>query len=209
MLAVSVAVFVLLERVASHLVRAGSLDAWGHRLAVAHRSDVLVSVAKVVTDGGTVLVSLSLVLIGVALLSPRRGWYRIVPAAWSVAVFGLGWLTRLAVSDALARPRPPAQDWAVTTSGYAFPSGHTTAASLAAGLLVWAAVRRFSGRRRILVASWVVGGVFAAAVGLTRVYLGVHWPTDVLGAWAFSAAWLSAAVVVRRLAAARGRSTSE
>jgi undecaprenyl-diphosphatase len=98
-------------------------------------------------------------------------------------------LIRNPLTAAIARPRPPPADWAMPVGGGAFPSGHATASALAVGFMVWAARRagvRTAGRvAAALALSWGV------AVGVTRVYLGVHWPTDVLGGWLLAAAWLA------------------
>lgn len=81
---------------------------------------------------------------------------------------------------ALGRPRPPQSGWLGAAAGYAFPSGHTTAATagyftlalVTAGLLT-------SGRSRLLVC--LAGVAVAGLVGWSRIALGVHWPSDVLG----------------------------
>ncbi|WP_410627908.1 phosphatase PAP2 family protein [Amycolatopsis sp. cmx-8-4] len=101
-------------------------------------------------------------------------------------------------SELIARPRPPTADWAVQTGGLAFPSGHTSDVTLAAGLIAWLVVRRFTGP----VTAWVgslLAGAYALLIAWTRVYLGVHWPTDVFGSWAFATAWLSGALTLQRL----------
>ncbi|MGW7103410.1 phosphatase PAP2 family protein [Streptomyces sp. NPDC054838] len=101
---------------------------------------------------------------------------------------GAGQGLRYAATALIARPRPPAADWATAATGWSFPSGHTTTAAMTAGLLVAALCLRGPRVPRTSVALIAFWG---AAVGLTRVFLGVHWFTDVLGGWLFAAAWLA------------------
>jgi undecaprenyl-diphosphatase len=85
--------------------------------------------------------------------------------------------------------RPPYADWQTHASGWSFPSGHTTTGALTAGLVILAICVRAPRGRLVLcltVACW------GAGVGLTRVYLGVHWSSDVLGGWLFATGWLGA-----------------
>jgi undecaprenyl-diphosphatase len=106
------------------------------------------------------------------------------------ALVALGIGVRLATSEAVHRVRPPQRDWAMDAGGYAFPSGHTTAATLAAGLLAWAVSRHLTDRRGRF-AVWVLAVGYAGLVGWSRVWLGVHWPLDVLGGWVLGSSWLA------------------
>ena len=90
---------------------------------------------------------------------------------------------------ALDRRRPPVADWAAHASGHSFPSGHTTSAAMAAGLLCWGLLRFRPGAAGRWAATATV--LVAVAVGLTRVYLGVHWLTDVLGGWLYAGCCLA------------------
>lgn len=85
----------------------------------------------------------------------------------------------------IARPRP--QLWAplIGPSDYAFPSGHAMASAAFYPLLASVLAHRgVAGRRRLL---YIAAGL-SGFIGLGRVYLGVHWPTDVLAGWTLGAA---------------------
>lgn len=200
LLAAGVAVFALLAMwvVAGRSMPVGGVDSDVHRWVLAHRGTSLVDVAAFVTTWGSSLVVLPLVFLGAVALSTGRARRRFARAVTMLGVLAAGQLLRVGASYLVARARPPAGDWAVPASGYAFPSGHTNNAALAATLLAWMITRRLHRRwARTLV--WAVAVTAALAVGLTRIYLGVHWPSDVLGSWALSAAWLGAAHLMLRL----------
>ena len=103
------------------------------------------------------------------------------------------------VKAAVGRPRPDLWPWLISTSGYAFPSGHAAAGAALYPLLGWLALRS-RGRGRLGYGLGLAIGVF---VGLSRLYAGVHWPSDVLAGWALGAA-LSLGAVRWLEAPARG-----
>ncbi|MEV8610035.1 phosphatase PAP2 family protein [Amycolatopsis sp. NPDC051373] len=105
-------------------------------------------------------------------------------------VVGLGVLCRFGLSALIARPRPPETDWAAAASGQSFPSGHTSDAILAAGVLARLAAQRLRDRPVLRATLWIIAGTYVVAIAWTRVYLGVHWPTDVIGSIAFGTAWV-------------------
>ena len=86
------------------------------------------------------------------------------------------------------RPRPALTDHIVLVDSWSFPSGHSTNSMVVLGLLTVLAVRERPGRlrRTLLVA---IGAFLVLAVGFSRVYLGVHWPSDVLAGWAAGSVW--------------------
>jgi membrane-associated phospholipid phosphatase len=169
------------------------LDSSLHSWAVSHRPRTIREPAIIVTSTGVGVVPYALA--GTAGAIPGRGSYgRVVMAVLAMVFLLVVQTLRFGLVTTVGRVRPPASDWAVHVAGFAFPSGHTVTSATAAGLLVWVACLRLHGAWRTAVVS--CAAAWALAVGLTRVYLGVHWPTDVAGGWLFTitafglAAWV-------------------
>ncbi|MET7684827.1 phosphatase PAP2 family protein [Streptomyces sp. NPDC005423] len=156
--------------------------------SVAHRPELSLAVARGLTATGTGVVPYALVLLAGLLVGRGvRIRKRLLAAVLGAGCLAAGQGVRYGVMSLIARPRPPRADWAGHPSGWAFPSGHTTTAALAAGLVILAICLRAPRGRNPLCA---VVGCWGALVGLTRIYLGVHWFTDVIGGWLFATGWL-------------------
>ena len=122
----------------------------------------------------------------------RTGSWR--PLLLAAAVSGGAAALDTLVKYAVARPRPPAVLAAIPEAGYAYPSGHTIQAATY-GCLAYL-IARYSRRWRVKLTAWAAALVIAFLVGLSRVYLGVHWLTDVMGSWALAAGWLAFALTL-------------
>ena len=99
------------------------------------------------------------------------------------------------VKEVVGRPRPSSVDAVQRFAGKAFPSGHATLAAAtwcAVAVLAAAGTSRWS--RKVL--WWALATAVITAVGLSRLYLGAHWLTDVLGGWALGGMWLAAIMTV-------------
>jgi undecaprenyl-diphosphatase len=95
----------------------------------------------------------------------------------------------------VGRPRPQLFSHAVYASGSSFPSGHATDTScfaMVAVFLVW----HLSGHRGLAAIAGVLLLAYAILVGLSRVVLGVHYPTDVLGGWMLGVVWTALVLAV-------------
>lgn len=123
-------------------------------------------------------------LAAAALLAARRdGW---LAASKPVLTVLAGMTVRRRLAKMIARPRPPAGSWLIEPEGFSFPSKHTTLAALTAGACALAVGSGKPASDRAIAAA-------AASVGVSRICLGVHWPTDVLAGWLFASAWLDVA----------------
>ncbi len=140
--------------------------------------------ADVTALGGGVILTI-VVLLATGLLAVQRLW---LSAAATLAASISGGLVVSLVKTEVARPRPDLVDHLVQVSNMSFPSGHSansaivylTLAGLASQVTVSAAARRYI----LVIAILMVG-----AIGCSRVYLGVHWPSDVLAGWSFGTLW--------------------
>jgi membrane-associated phospholipid phosphatase len=101
----------------------------------------------------------------------------------------------------LARPRPALFTPLVSAGGFSFPSGHVTAAVSVYGLLAVFLWRQ--GHRTVAILSLAV----IAVVAVSRVYLGVHYPSDTVGSLAFAWLWLFVVFAIRDLYAGRMANT--
>jgi membrane-associated phospholipid phosphatase len=174
-----------------------AVDEHLHHWAVAHRGHASVAIARAVRWAGVSWVVLpALIVVGAATAGAGRDLNRRLGAGLLLSlVASVGVYAEIAINGAVARMRPPRSDWAWSAGGSSFPSGHTTAATLFALSCAWAVAARVrpGWRRR---AVWAAAAVYAATVGWSRVWLGVHWPTDVVGGWLYSLAWLGGSVAV-------------
>jgi undecaprenyl-diphosphatase len=125
--------------------------------------------------------------IAAVVLTRRRQWRRL--AAVFICVAG-GLTLNFLMKLAFHRARPVLDDPLLTLSSYSFPSGHVAASTLMYGLLVvWIFTRTRSPFVRV--ASLVVAFCAIALVAFSRMYLGVHYLSDVVAAFAEGVAWLA------------------
>jgi undecaprenyl-diphosphatase len=151
-----------------------------------HRRAAVTSVMQTVTwlGSGSVLYPATIAL---ALLWWRRerDWR---PGAMLAASLGGSTVLYNLFKRITERPRPPAADAVGSYSHWSFPSGHATQCMAFCAMLV--VLAGLDGRARLWL--WVIAAAAVAlSVGASRIYLGAHWVTDVLGGYALGGAWVS------------------
>ncbi|MHC3467873.1 phosphatase PAP2 family protein [Streptomyces sp. 7R007] len=128
--------------------------------------------------------------VAVWLVWRRAAWWT---AVWLALTCALGTLLQQFLKAAVGRPRPVWPDPVDSAHYAAFPSGHALTATLVCGLLLWLC-HRYGAGGAVWRTAVTVAVVSVAGVGLTRVWLGVHWPSDVLGGWLIGATLVALAV---------------
>ncbi len=162
--------------------------------AGAHRSPALNDVALQVTGLGSAATLITIVLVAAALLwvSKHRGSVYMLAIAL-VSGAGLGVLLK----NHFHRQRPTIIPWlshALTTS---FPSGHSMDSAVTYGTIAYLVGRLASKPLRIVV--YWVAAVLVVSIGVSRVYIGVHYPSDVVAGWLAGIAWTALIAVSTRV----------
>jgi undecaprenyl-diphosphatase len=180
-----------------------ALDGALLRAAAAVDSRLLDSVALEVTAlGGGVVVGLMALVVSGLLWITRHRWS--VLLLWS-AILG-GFAVNWVLKSIFDRARPDVFEWRVPHAGHtSFPSGHSMNAAVAYATMAYLIVRLEPTRT----SRWVTGAAAALVivmVGASRVYLGVHYPTDVAAGFLAGLGWVAfCAVGVEALRYFRGR----
>lgn len=156
----------------------------------------LPAIAQDVTALGSnvILVSVSLVVLGGLLLERKRG----AALLTAVSILG-GTVLSLLVKLLFERPRPDVVPHMVEVFTASFPSGHAMLSAVTY-LTLGALMTRIQAGPRLKLYVMAVAVAVTLLVGASRIYLGVHWPTDVLAGWCLGSAWaLSCWLVALRL----------
>jgi undecaprenyl-diphosphatase len=134
--------------------------------------------------GGNVVLTFVTLATIVYLLMTRKGSAALLVAA----AVGGGMLLSTVLKIGFERPRPDLVPHAARVYTASFPSGHAMLSAVTY-LTLGALLARFQPSRRLKAFFLAVAVILTLAIGASRVYLGVHWPTDVLAGWCIGAAW--------------------
>ncbi|KQS00618.1 hypothetical protein ASG12_07010 [Williamsia sp. Leaf354] len=159
-----------------------------------HRTGWLTDVFRVITTVGNTA-AMTLIAIVAAIVLWRIGSR---DRALTVLIGSAsGWLLMQALKHLVARPRPEPRFRVIAIDTYSFPSGHAMMSAVVLGLVAVAAWQT---------STWVrahapilaIAPVASLLIGASRIYLGVHWTTDVVAGWLIGAIWVVLAVAVAR-----------
>jgi len=146
-----------------------------------------------ITNAGSVPFTTGLVVLVAVILLLRRRWWRMLEVVFASAAGGL---VVLALKGLFQRARP--LERLVDAHGYSFPSGHAFGSMVFFGILIrlaWISTMPVFGR----ISATLLCMLAILLIGISRVYLGVHWLTDVAGGYAAGFTWLVASVIIVRV----------
>lgn len=165
------------------------LDSAALAESIEERTPIRTSLAVVITTLGSTVV-MALLAVAVGAWCWARG--RRADAVLAVGAMAGASLVFTLLKNVLDRSRPPLDGRLVDVANESLPSGHATMSFVVVGTIV---VLAWAGRGMLARVGLVVAAAaWIGAVGATRVYLGVHWFSDVLAGWAVGAAWLALCV---------------
>lgn len=154
------------------------------------RNDILTPVLKVITYMGNwqSITALCVILLIIPKTRIRYGVPVSIGAAFVTAF-------NKALKSIVQRPRPDEAFHLIEQGGYSFTSGHSITSMVVFGLLIWLARKYVKDKRKanVLTVILAIPWIF---IGLSRIYMGVHYPTDVLAGWCLGLAALMVIISV-------------
>lgn len=158
------------------------------------RTTIATAITRLADFETQTMVTVAAVLVLLVLKKWRTGlWYGLT------VLIGAGFLNG-AVKEFYQRVRPTEIDHLIEQGGHAFPSGHAMGSMIVYGGLLFIMIRFLNSRRQSNpLFKWGLSfiiGFLILMIGLSRIYLGVHYPSDVIGGFSLGFAWLSLSIVL-------------
>lgn len=152
------------------------------------RSDKLTVFWKFITHSGDryVVIILGIILLLIKSLREKYGVKFAIAALSSTALYQI-------MKYIFQRPRPDLTLRLIEQGGYSFPSGHSMNCLVSYGILIYLLLRYCENRRLAKLLSFGLG-LLTILIGFSRVYVGVHYPTDIIGGWSLGIAVLVAMI---------------
>lgn len=165
------------------------LGAFFYDLRQPMRTEIARAITRIGNEGGQALIAVAVTLILVVLKKWRTGlWYGLT------VLFGALVLNQ-AVKYIYKRVRPEDIEHLIEQGGYAFPSGHAMGSMILFGGILFLSIRLL----KSTALKWAIGiisGILILFIGLSRIYLGVHYPSDVIGGFSLGFTWLALSIAL-------------
>ncbi|WYP25623.1 phosphatase PAP2 family protein [Alkalihalobacillus sp. FSL W8-0930] len=141
--------------------------------------------------GGTKVIAALTLLLIVFLAIWQRRWTAVLPP---LLIMGGTAILNMTLKEWIGRARPEI-NFLIEQPGYSFPSGHTMAAVSFGGLCIYL-IYHYVDRRIVRRLSIVIAFILFVLMGISRMYLGVHFLTDILGGTLFSLTWIMLSITI-------------
>ena len=164
-----------------------AIDAFIH----AHMAPSALPYVSATTQFGGPIAMGALGVVGAVVL--WRAKRRDVLVGW-IAAFAGGAIIDEALKMAVHRSRPTYGAAFVQAGSFSFPSGHAMGSMIGYGMLLWTIFIFWHPKRVWRVLIYLFASLLVLAIGLSRIFLGVHYPSDVGGGWAAAVAWLAVCI---------------
>ncbi|MBD0335126.1 MAG: phosphatase PAP2 family protein [Cyanobacteria bacterium Co-bin13] len=162
---------------------------WIHQFANPLLDQIMLAVTRL-GDPSTVI---PLTFIGLIWLWWK--WQRRVAAIFGLTCVG-GAVLSTGLKIFFGKPRPRLWPQLITENAYSFPSGHALGSMVLYGFSAYLLAQRFPGHKRLI---FGVAALLIGSIGFSRLYLGVHWPTDVIAGYSVGFLWISVCIGLLRL----------
>ena len=165
------------------------VGAFFYDLRTPMRTTIATGITRMADEEAQTLVAVVTTLFLVGFKKWRTGlWYGLTVLIGALGING-------AVKHLYQRVRPEDIEHLIEQGGYAFPSGHAMGSVIVYGGIIFLAIRLLKSTS----VKWAIGivlGILILFIGLSRIYLGVHYPSDVIGGFSLGFAWLALSISV-------------
>lgn len=152
-----------------------------------YRGETMTRFVRIITDMGDVLAYTILVIaVAVWFLIDKRSVRWLIQ---SVIILGSTVLLNVLIKHYISRPRPDVEMRLVDASSYSYPSGHSMVALAFYGFLIYLAYKKVE-HKWIKILAFIFLPLLILGIGASRIYLGVHYPSDVIAGFAAGLFWL-------------------
>lgn len=155
------------------------------------RSPLMTELMKLITAMGspTIMIIIAVISVGFLLVVKKHSWDAIMLIIALTGATIMDWILKLAFHR--NRPIPPGL---VQASGYSFPSGHAMVSLVFYGMLVYLLWVNYKPRKSTYLLTFFLV-LLVLAIGISRIYLGVHYPSDVIAGYAAGGFWLTGCIM--------------
>ena len=162
---------------------------WLHQFS----NPILDRVMLTITELGNPRVVVPVAAISLAILWLQR--YRQEAKIFAIACLG-GAILNTGMKLAFSKSRPELWHRLIAETSFSFPSGHALGSMVLYGFLAYVLARHYPKYSRII---YILAAIAITAIGLSRLYLGVHWPTDVIAGYGIGFLWLRVCILMLQL----------